>query len=974
MPARFVVGQRWASITEPQLGLGIIAEVSGRLVTVSFPAVAERRIYAAEQPPLNRVVYQSGDEIVIIDEKRLTVIELYKNQGLVIYDCRDGDGWQYSIAELELNSFITFMSPLQRLFNVQTDPGDAFSLRIATIEFLDRLQHVSAKGLIGSRISLLPHQLYITHEVSKRFEPRVLLADEVGLGKTIEAGMILTQQLHAGHISRVLIVVPPGLIHQWFVEMRRRFNLHFSIFDSDRINSHGSNAQDGIQLSIEQGAGDPGKSETSVDTALNPFETEQLILCPVDLLTSDAKCMEDLIAAGFDLLIVDEAHHLHWTRESSSPEYDCISQLCETCAGVLLLTATPESIGIECYFAQLALLDGSRFHDLEIFKQEQRSYLQLGKLVERLLQLIEQSAQSAQKIQLEPLLYDELAHLLPANSIKQNSLSKQQLSKWIEYLVDVHGTSRILFRNTRSAIGGFQQRKLIDYPLDTPNQYSSIAARKMLYPENQFEDTAWLKFDPRVQWLVKLLLQLSPAKVLLICAHVKTAMQLERYLQLSRGISSAAFHERLSIVERDRAAAYFADEIQGAQVLICSEIGSEGRNFQFANHLILFDLPVNPDLLEQRIGRLDRIGQSGAIHIHVPYLRGTAQELLFLLYEQGLNQFAQTFSPAQRLIDENRKYLLELIDGWPDNHGAVDLFIKQIQEKACLARRESAQGKDKLLEYNSCRLDISQGIIEEITKFEQDVCFDAYLEQIFDAFNIEYHEHSEKIKIIEQTGNISNEIFTKLNAGRLTITTDRATALAREDIEYLNFKHPMIEDVMDFIVTGNFGNLTVSSISLKNIKPGSIFMEAYFATECLAPVYMQLQRFLPLSPLRFVLDDKHHEIGQLLTHHKLNKFCKGIDIKVINSVLPVIRPKIEAMLNGLEKTTGKHLAELQAKAIKDHQQCVNIEIQRLESLQKINSSVRNEEIDFFKRQIDEAKEHMQRATYKLQAIRIILNV
>lgn len=109
-------------------------------------------------------------------------------------------------------------------------------------------------------------------------------------------------------------------------------------------------------------------------------------------------------------------------------------------------------------------------------------------------------------------------------------------------------------------------------------------------------------------------------KVLVICAKAATALQLEQVLREREGIRAAVFHEGMSIIERDRAAAWFAEEDTGAQVLLCSEIGSEGRNFQFASHMVMFDLPFNPDLLEQRIGRLDRIGQAHDIQIHVPYL------------------------------------------------------------------------------------------------------------------------------------------------------------------------------------------------------------------------------------------------------------------------------------------------------------------------------------------------------------------
>src|SRR5690606_2451823 len=122
-----------------------------------------------------------------------------------------------------------------------------------------------------------------------------------------------------------------------------------------------------------------------------------------------------------------------------------------------------------------------------------------------------------------------------------------------------------------------------------------------------------------VVWLADWLKEHRRQKVLVICADAETAQTLEDYLRLRKGLLTAVFHEGLSLIERDRAAAYFADMEEGAQVLICSEIGSEGRNFQFAHDLVMFDLPLNPDLLEQRIGRLDRIGQTEEVNIHVPY-------------------------------------------------------------------------------------------------------------------------------------------------------------------------------------------------------------------------------------------------------------------------------------------------------------------------------------------------------------------
>ena len=124
-------------------------------------------------------------------------------------------------------------------------------------------------------------------------------------------------------------------------------------------------------------------------------------------------------------------------------------------------------------------------------------------------------------------------------------------------------------------------------------------------------------------------------------------MALELRLRLNEGIRTALFHEEMTLLERDRAAAYFAEPDYGAQILLCSEIGSEGRNFQFAHHLVIFDLPANPDVLEQRIGRLDRIGQTETIKVHVPYMTGTAQERLFQWHHNGLNAIAH-ISPLHK--------------------------------------------------------------------------------------------------------------------------------------------------------------------------------------------------------------------------------------------------------------------------------------------------------------------------------------
>ena len=187
----------------------------------------------------------------------------------------------------------------------------------------------------------------------------------------------------------------------------------------------------------------------------------------------------------------------------------------------------------------------------------------------------------------------------------------------------------------------------------------------------------WWQCDPRVTWLANKLRELKKHKILVICASAQTALDLETVLRQREGLRVGVFHEDLSIIERDRAAAWFADMEDGAQALICSEIGSEGRNFQFAHHLILFDLPLNPDLLEQRIGRLDRIGQRETIQIHIPYLAQTAQEVMYRWYQEGMQAFTHTCPAGPGVYAQLSPQLLDVLAQPQPDSRTIDTLIEK---------------------------------------------------------------------------------------------------------------------------------------------------------------------------------------------------------------------------------------------------------------------------------------------------------
>lgn len=313
-------------------------------------------MYAEDNAPLRRVLFKEGDTIVDSDQRPMKVEQIQENAGFMIYFGAEG-----VISEADLGDVTVQHGVDDRLAMGDVDSPALFALRRRTLEQDHQRRNSSTTGFVGGRIDLVPHQLYIANEVSSRYAPRVLLSDEVGLGKTIEACLIIHRLLLSGRISRVLIMVPDSLVHQWFVEVLRRFNLWFHIFDEERCASLDESAPDG-----------------------NPFLDDQLVICSTSFLAGSQKRASQALSADWDMLVVDEAHHLEWSVEESSPEYSVVELLSRVAKGLLLLTATPEQLGLESHFARLRLLDPERYSDYEVFKNESIDHKNVADVVEAL--------------------------------------------------------------------------------------------------------------------------------------------------------------------------------------------------------------------------------------------------------------------------------------------------------------------------------------------------------------------------------------------------------------------------------------------------------------------------------------------------------------------------------------------------------------------------------------------------------------
>lgn len=914
----FAIGQRWISETENSLGLGMITALDFRSVTLHFPASDETRIYSVAQAPLTRIALNKGEQLHHQTGWQGEVLDVQEMNGLLFYLVKNAQGEEIIVNEKELSPIISFSQAKDRLFSAQIDRSEHFALRYQTLLHQQAQFQSPLRGLRGNRAGLIPHQLHIAQEVGNRINPRVLLADEVGLGKTIEAGMILQNQLFAEKVQRVLIIVPETLQHQWLVEMLRRFNLHFSLFDEERC-------------------------EDFAEQAINPFSTESLIICALDWLKAHPNRVQQAIEAKFDCLIVDEAHHLAWSENAPSAAYLLVEQLANAIPSVLLLTATPEQLGLESHFARLRLLDPERFYDYQSFLKEQENYQPVADAVQSLLS--EKPLSAVEKNHISDLLNEQdiepLFKALACHNDEEKQAARQEL---IQNLIDRHGTSRILFRNTRQGVKGFPHRVYHQVTIDATEG------------------------DEKIHWLIDFLKSHRNEKILVICKTAQTAIQLEQILREKEAIRSAVFHERMSIIERDRAAAYFADTDNGAQVLLSSSIGSEGRNFQFACNLVLFDLPENPDLLEQCIGRLDRIGQTRDVQIYVPCLSGSAQQDLARWYHEGLNAFEQTCPIGMALFEQYEALLKER----SENKADFEQLILQTQKQANALHLALEKGRDRLLELNSNGGEKAQRLAAEIAQTDNSPQLVDFVLNLFDIIGLEQDDLGENSIVITPTGTMLVPDFPGLKEEGVTVTFDRQLALAREELEFLTWDHPMIRQGIDLIASSDIGKASMALLVNKQLPAGTLLVELIYVIESQSPKGLQLNRFLPPTPVRLLLDSKGNNLAEQVNFNTLQNKLKPLSKDIANKMVKMARPNIEQLIKiGDQKMTEIAQAKIQ-EASRLADQTLSAELNRLIALKAVNKNIRQAEINVLEKQRVLSLEELSKASWRLDSLRVIM--
>ncbi|MFP4164478.1 MAG: RNA polymerase-associated protein RapA [Chitinispirillaceae bacterium] len=925
----FASGQRWTSEMEPELGMGTVTGVDQRQVTISFFGGEETRRYAKESAPLIRVRMKPGTMLELQNGERVVVEKILETDGLIRYATDKGD-----VEETELADTMKTTGPLDRLAAGDVDNASLYKLRQKTQLLRSHMESAPSRGFIGPRLQLIPHQLYIAHETSSRYVRRVLLADEVGLGKTIEACLILHRLLISGRVTRALIVVPESLVHVWFVELLRKFNQTFRIFNEE----------------LWEGTYDEGG---------NPFLDEQLVLCSSAFLLSSPKVTDLAFRAGWDFLIVDEAHH----AQENSPLYGVLKLLASESRDAVFLSATPEQHGSRNLFALLHLLDPSRYSDYESFLRESGVHKQVAAITGRLI-----NGKVLEKQDLEELneMLGELPEDFTQEAQKADKLSSEIRNRLAAELLDRFGVGRSMFRNTRAAIGGFPSREVNMASLTAPKKV--IEQVKDEYAGDRKK--AVLRDDPRIGFVVELLREFRREKMVLICRSRERVEAVDKFVREQMNVDIAQFHEELSLIQRDRNAAYFAQE-DGARLLLCSEIGSEGRNFQFAHHLVLFDLPLDPSLVEQRIGRLDRIGQTGPVVIHVPYLKSTSQEVVARWFHEGVGLFGSAVSGSAEIYEKVEHEIHSVLETASSGNSQWGKELDKLIEVTRVVKREVSrkleESRDRLLEQHSFRPDLA---FEQVKLIEQEDRKEEVKNAVLELLR-EQGVH------LDEMGNEVYRVWAEsvselpgLRESRLMITFDRSTALRREDYEFFTIDHPAVRGLVDLFIGSSRGNCTLARY--KAAKGSLVVLETVFVLECSAPPSLYASRFFPPRLLRGAVDIRFEDQTKLFGSVQ---FLKGLEPLTTHPLLSQEQFRSEILPRMFRK--AEQIVSRKSRKIIDDvcarmQSELGEELERLEFLRESHRSVSQVELDTLREEMDQLEQYIRKSAPRLDAVRLVV--
>lgn len=516
-------------------------------------------------------------------------------------------------------------------------------------------------------LQMFQYQIKTVKAVLRRFRGRVLLCDEVGLGKTVEAGIAMMEYLMRGLVKKILILVPPSLVDQWYYEMKRKFNQDFIRADDPEFKQKGEEAWEQYSKVI-----------ASISAAKRKNTAE--IISNIQ----------------YDLVIVDEAHHL---KNRKTAAWQFVNSLRKKY--IFLLTATPVQNNLEEIYNLITLLKPGQLKTYSYFKKNfvgDREGLE-AKNVSKLRELLSGVMVRNKRSDVDIRFTRRSASTYTIHLLPQEQKLYDEISAFIRkrYLEDSPGLTRFVLKSLQEEMGSSFQALTGTLKKLTENEKLDACDRAAM---KEFMNTAgYIVTDnqvpgPKMMQLLKLVNDFGD-KMLIFTKYKATQEYITSFL-MNHGFKVAQFHGGLRRKEKEEQVQYFREK---AMILVSTESGGEGRNLQFCNGMVNYDLPWNPMAIEQRIGRIHRVGQTRDVSVYNLAAANTVEHYILDILDRKINMFELVVGEVDMIlgdIEEEADFSDLIMDAWvrSSDHQSMEKQMEGIGQKLMENKMQYLKVKD----------------------------------------------------------------------------------------------------------------------------------------------------------------------------------------------------------------------------------------------------------------------------------------
>ena len=914
----FAGGQRWISEAEPELGLGTVFSCDSRRVTLLFQASGEVRHYPRQEAPLRRVRFRPGQFVQSYEGWSLQVEMVEEHHGVLIYR---GEG--RSLPETELSEQSGFRTPVERLLGGPRDGNDWFALRLESLRHRHGWEAGALRGLVGARLAPRDGLLALARTVGERTTPRVIISDPQAPELIQEAGMILHRRWCQRRDGRVLLLVRQAAVPRWRRELLGRFQLPCSVVDDTHCRV------------------------LEADGVANPFADEALALVALEWLASQPRHQLQLLAVDWQLLVVDGVQQLDWQAGRPGTDFLLVAELCERIPGVLLLA--PGGAGEVEDFPPLHLLDPVVFADPAVREAQRARDRQLVRLARALAAGHAADAADLVVLAAWPDSEPPRAALAGPRATDREAL--------LAALRVRHSTASLWFDGVRTPLPATWSVQPVALPC--PPDY----CRHNPCPERDYRGgSPWWRLDPRVAWLLEQLPVWSRA--LVICTHASTARELHAVLERAE-VTAGCLHEQLTPLARDRAVGEF-QAARATAVLICAEPAVADRELPACGHLLLFDLPPEPARLMHRLAAMGGSGAAVSVTLHLPYLEGTAQAVLYHWYREGLVGLGGCPRPLQP-----SPALAQRLTGAMSGAPLPPLLAlsRELRERA-LARQEAARaclGEPDLWYPPAPDGELRQAL----EALERDPRLADYLGRLLRLHGVRIEPQEDGVLRLAPGEHWLGAFPGVPDTGTL-VTFSRAQALLREEPLFLSWDHPVVGEAMARLLGGEQGNACVVAWMDSTDTP-ELLLEAIYVVESPVAAELQVEALLPPTPLRVVVDADFAEVAEDYPHESINHRTAVLDDGAVRALLGHHRELLEALLEVAEINAQMRQHDLLDDCHHRIQATLREHCQALEAGRRLNpAAVPDRALAVARQRLARLDEILPTASLRLDALRLVV--